>query len=130
MAVKGKLCLVLMLFFNSISLYGQDTTSVVNLIISIDDNVVIGMIAQPKLLLYKEGNSTRTVEASYIPGKLCFDSKDKKDILSSDSAYIAFNFYESRGEKQIIHNYEIALTKAWLDYSFIVLKLYKNNKGK
>ena len=126
--MKKHFIILCFLIFSNSKFYGQERVNKqVNFIISVDDKVVIGSIAHCHLII--DGVISKT-EIGYIPGKLSFisNSEISNKLMAAKYVLLAFNYYEYCNGNQIVHNYEIELKKAWLDYSFVVLRIYNVNK--
>lgn len=106
--------------------FAQDFTQRVNMIVVIDNNVVVGGIMSPQLVVARMKLPVR-----YEPGNLSFVMSElQKKAFNTDSSKVYFDFYynEFIKRKEYSHHYKIVLEKKWLDLSFLVLRIYNMNK--
>jgi hypothetical protein len=117
---------------NTFKTYSQDNSSRMNLVISIDDEIVIGDIAKLRLTAFQKKAASKIINANYLPGSLYFN-KVELDNANEDSVFISFDFYYFEGDKQEVKNYSIQLKRNWFNYSYFVLRIYnidrKRNKN-
>jgi hypothetical protein len=123
---------ILVVAFSPMRSYCQKKNKLINFIIVIDDKVVVGSSQSFQFIVNGNKNKNRFFEADYIPGKLSLDKVDFEKLLSSQvkSFFLAFDYNEFYKGEQIIHNYKIELDKIWLQYDFIILKVYNLDKRK
>lgn len=116
--------LFLCFFVSNVSI-GQSIKKKLNLIILIDQKVIIGDLYQIKL--YSGG---KTFSVSYEPGNLTI--LDPSNIFSKiDSLPLTLSFYYNVYNKKDLaysYSYEIPLKKAWLEQSFIILRIYNTDR--
>jgi len=99
-----------------------------NIIIAIDDKVVIGGLARTQLIIDKKRGTKESIDVDYIPGKLSIKEEDFATIYAEDSLFLSFNFYENCHGKQSTLSYQIEFRKPWLEYLFLVVRIYNLNK--
>ena len=110
--------------------FGQKKTKCINLVISIDDNVVVGSIYRLRIIESEMNDKKRIVYMGYVPGELSIKQADLREILSDKekTIFLAFDYYEYIKEKQISHNYKIEIDKGWFQKAYIVLRIYNLDK--
>ena len=110
----------------------QEQKKSINFIISIDEKVVTGSMAQFRIIALFENGTKQTIEADYYPGKLSLQQTDYDKLLSQEviTTYIAFDYSEYCKNKQTTFNYEIDIKKGWLMHYYYVLYIYNLDKRK
>lgn len=125
--MKAISLMIILLVSLPIKFFGQMKNA--NIIITIDNRVVIDGLARTQLIIYKYGETKESVGVDYIPGKLSIKEQDFAKIHAEDSLILSFNFYENSHGKQSTINYQIEFKKTWLEYSFLVVRIYNLNKN-
>jgi hypothetical protein len=112
--------------------FGQKKTKCINLVISIDDNVVVGSVYCLQFIESDMNDNKKVFKADYIPGELSIKKADLKEIVSDKgkTIFLAFEYHEYIKEKLISHVYKIEIDKGWFQQSFIVLHIYNLDKEK
>lgn len=104
----------------------------INLIVSIDDNIVVGSLSRLRLITSSENGIEQTVEADYSPGNLSLKQSDYEKLLDTSikTVFLAFDYNEHCKNKQRIYNYKIDLKKGWLQHYYYILHIYNTDKRK
>lgn len=128
---------ILIIFFlipliSNMEIYSQEISKDFNFIITVDDNVVVGSIANLRLIVSETNDNNKLIEAAYIPGKLTINKVDIEKLFSDrvNGITLMFDYYEYLNKEQVIYNYKIEIKKSWLQFSFIVLRIYNLDKRK
>lgn len=122
--MKRLIFLFYMLTFSSLA--AQDHTHNANLIILVDDEVCIGSIANIEIT--GEGSK---VDAQYDPGNMIIARSDYEKLTGNKSNYsLSFDYYQYKGKKQKLYNYELPFSVDWLDQAYVVLRIYNLDKKK
>lgn len=118
--------LLLLLFTN---LLGQDKKEEVNFIIVIDDEVWINYTALEIQIKDLNGLIVDKVSGLYYPGNLSFQKGDYEKLINigNGSMSLAFSYKEYEGKKEQNYKYELPFSKKWLNYYFVVIKIYNLN---
>lgn len=110
----------------SVVCYSQDTREA-NLILVIDEELVVGSIANLRII----DNKGVEREATYYPGSLIFQKLDFEYLISQDeSLVLAFDYSEFIGNKQRVYNYNFSFDKYWLQQQYLIMKVYNLSKKK
>lgn len=117
--------IVVIILIGIIRSFGQDMERRINLVISIDGNMVRSIINASILI-----DNNQHIELGYIPGELILNNDDFEKFINSNSHDLIFDYYEYAGKKQLLHHYEIELKKVWFEQSYIVLRIYNMDKKK
>lgn len=131
--MKKKTMLLLLSVFSHLLLFAQGggTAKGIDFIISIDGDIVKS-IHRPKIVVLDSDRSIKSVSVSYHPGDLSLDKSDLDYLLSvGDSVKLSLKFeyyqYTSQGNQNVL-NYEIEMSKDWLEQTYMVLYIYNTNK--
>lgn len=104
---------------------GQPQTTEMNFIIMVNGKLHEGILSNVHLLIKDEGKIEK-IEAIYIPGSLSFDADN---ITNVDSVFIVFNHSIFCNDEHILVNYEIPFLPLWLEYSYLILRVYDLGHG-
>jgi hypothetical protein len=129
---KILITILLVALVGNVKSYCQENSKGVNFVITVDDNVVVGSIANLRLIASDADGKRKIIDIAYIPGELSIKNVDMGELLSSklNTVLLAFDYYEFCNGKQIIHNYEIEIEKKWFNFSYMVLRVYNLDKKK
>ena len=124
-----KVIYFLSLLFCCIQLNAQKD---INMIISIDDDIVVGSLSGLKLVATTTNGSKETISADYYPGNLALSEKGYKMLLDTGikAIYLVFNYTELQPQMQRSYSYEIDLNKGWLQHYYYILRIYNTTKKK
>jgi hypothetical protein len=115
---------ILSFLLSNISI-GQNVERRLNLIVVIDNKIVVGGMLNPQL---RSGDNYFPVR--YEPGNLTIT--DTNNVLTKiDSLPVILSFYYNVYNKRDLaysNDYEIPLNKAWLEQSFIILRIYNTDR--
>ncbi|MBO9702029.1 MAG: hypothetical protein J7604_17610 [Sporocytophaga sp.] len=127
--MKGIFFILLSLSFFMKS-YGQNNEAIINFIIIVDDQIPSTGNIGLKFITQKESREIDTIVASYVPGDLSIRRSDFDKLLSQDIKSIKLDIKSSEVCKEEVkyHTYEIEIRKAWLEYPFIVFRIYNLDK--
>lgn len=102
----------------------------INLIISIDDNIVVGSMSRLRLIASLENGNEQILEANYYPGNLSLKQADYDKLLNANvkTVFLAFDYSERCENKQHTYNYKIDLQKGWLEHYYYILHIYNTDK--
>jgi hypothetical protein len=73
------------------------------------------------------------INAGYYPGVLFVNSVGAKNIVYTDTTKkmtLRFDYYDYRGKKELVYNYNININQQWFKESLIILKIYNINKNR
>lgn len=102
----------------------------INLIITIDNEVVIGSISGMKLMAIEEDGRKEVMKADYYPGNLSISEEDYQRLNNPHikTVYLVFNYTESQAGNVKIYSYDIDMKKAWLKNYFHIVHIYNTSK--
>jgi hypothetical protein len=102
----------------------------INLILSIDDNIVTNSFSNIRIISISNTGETQTIEADYHPGNLSLKQSDYEKLLDSSikTVFLAFDYKEYCHNIQQNYNYKIDLNKGWLGHYYFILHIYNINK--
>lgn len=103
-----------------------------DLIISIDENIVAGSLSGLKLIAVSDNGNKEIINANYYPGNLSLSESDYRKLLDTSikTVYLVFSYTEYQNQKQHSYHYEIDLKKGWLNHYYYVLHIYNTTKKK
>lgn len=124
-----KLNLLILFFLSLVSSYGQDGNRDFNFILVIDDEVWISY-TNLKIKIEDKAGSVSYVEGLYYPGNLSFEKESYEKLLTAnaDSMTLRIDYREYEGKKTKDYIFELPFSPKWLDYYFIVIRVYNMNK--
>jgi hypothetical protein len=106
--------------------YSQDTRET-NLILVIDEELVVGSIANMRII----DSKGIEIEATYYPGSLIFQKLDFENLIShDDSLVLAFDYFEFSGSRQRVYNYNFSFSRYWLQQQYLIMRVYNLTKKK
>lgn len=107
--------------------FGQKS---INLIISIDNQVVVGSLSNIKLDIIKDDETKEVFKLNYSPGDLSITDSNYSMILSHSikQMILTFNHSEYCKGEQKTYYYEIEFKKSWIENQFTVINIYNTNK--
>lgn len=110
-----------------ISLQGDEIWYESNTIFLVDEEIVVGDIADLKVY-----SGDDVFYCRYNPGRLQMLLSDSSTFNRlADTLKISFDYYKyNKRGKQRVYNYEIILNKCWLDEDYLIIKMYNLSKGK
>jgi hypothetical protein len=102
----------------------------INLIISVDDNIIDGSLSRLRLIASLENGAEQTVEVNYYPGNLSLRQADYDKLLDTSvkTVFLAFDYTERCKSKEYTKNYKIDLQKGWLKHYYYILHIYNTDK--
>ncbi|MCD4793939.1 MAG: hypothetical protein K8R54_11935 [Bacteroidales bacterium] len=123
---------LLFLYFLIISLIvsGQENQENINLIITINDELVISGIQRSKVFINTINNEKDTISCQYNPGKFIVFDNNKLKSDTTQRITLSMWYQKMQKENSSFYYYEIELEKSWFEQSFIILRIYNLDKRK
>lgn len=117
------------LFISSSLCYGQKSKEL-DVIVTIDDNILNTLESLRILIEYDNGDSI-SIMPEYYPGSLLFteDQFNKVKQENVKKLFLSFSYTSYLKDKPKGYNYKIAYGKKWLDEKFTILSI-KNLRTK
>jgi hypothetical protein len=127
----NRILLVLLVCCCGTNAFSQQQRKEFKLIIEIDDQLAVGGVTAPKLILTDKRDSVKTLSAGYDPGTLWVDGNNAVDLIKR-AKQIVFSFYyiNPSNSDAGYYTYNIELKKDWITSSYCVLRVYNLDKRK
>ncbi|RFZ81684.1 hypothetical protein DYU05_17825 [Mucilaginibacter terrenus] len=126
-----KTFIITTLFLLQISVANSQSTSTgIDLIITINGEVIVGDIMNVKISSTSETKMQEIINCGYYPGKLSVPESGFESIPDSSEVNLSFDFYgDSLGGRKL-SNFRIKLMKRWLKSSYLILHVFDLNDKK
>lgn len=122
-----KLTYTLILLLSCLRMQAQKN---INLIVTIDNQIVIGSMSGVKLLAVDTIGRKDSISADYYPGNLSIGESAYQKLNSAEiqTIYLLFDYIELKGDRMKNYSYQIDLKKGWLKNYFHIVHIYNLSK--